>query len=316
MGRTPFRIVVAEPFSDDAVSRLRQHGEVTVLKDSAPETIISAVGNADALLVRAKAHVTARIIDSAPQLRVIGRASPTVDHIDLRAANRRDIPVVYCPNVAVNSCAEFTLALMLALHRRVVFFDKQLRDGQFDSARQMPVREFRRCTVGLLGIDPVAECLSQMLVAAFGVRILRHDPFDGRPAEMKAQFVSLAELLTQSDVLSIHLRHAPETRSFVNAARLGQMRPDAMLVNTTRGSLVDSSALADCLHKRSIAGAALDVFDIEPLPLTHPLRRAPNCILTPHVAGATTDAAEDRYSVADDVIRVLTGEKPHHQAVL
>lgn len=327
----PYHIVLAERFDDAAVARLEQVGQVSVLEDSSPEALLIAVSQADALLVRSKAHVTARIIDAAPRLKVIGRASPNVDHIDLRAARRRNISIVYTPNVAVRSIAEFTLGLILSLTRRLPYLDAQLRDGKFDTLRQPAGREMRCLTLGLLGIDFVAEELGRMCAAAFGTPVIYHDPAGRTPqdrvaqppsavermaqppsaVELAAQAVELDALLAQSDVLSVHLPFVPETRAFLNAARLAQLKPTAVVVNTSRGQVIDTVALAQALRRRQIAGAGLDVFEAEPLPANHPLRHAPNCILTPHVAGCTADASANRFhTAAEDVIRVLTGEPP------
>lgn len=311
-GRKPFRIVVAEPYAPDAIARLEAVGDVTVLKDSAPDTLIGALPEADALLVRTKTHVTARIIKAAPRLRVIGRASRTLDHIDLRAAGSRDISVVYSPLAAVASTAEFALGLMMALHRQIPFLDRLLRDGKFESIRQPAGHELGRRTLGLLGADPIASALCRIVSAAFGSRVLQYDPLGGGVGG--ADRVDLDTLLAESDILSVHLRLTPETRGFLSGDRIAAMKASALLVNVTQGTTVDTVALAEALRKRHLAGAALDVFETEPLPQDHPLRRAPNCILTPHVSGLTLDAAEGRFDVADDVVRVLRGEAPMHPA--
>lgn len=313
-GAKSLRIVLAEPFDPAVVARLEQIGRVSTLEDSAPESLLSAVAEADALLVRSKAHVTARIIEAAPRLKVIARASPTVDHIDLRAAKRRNISVVYAPNVAVASTAEFAFAAMMMLSRRIPFYDGQLRDGKFDTLRAPWGHEMRNHTIGLLGVDPVAQHLAELLSKAFSPPIIYHAP-DGRTLEgASAQAVTLDALLAESDILSIHLPLSPQTRGLLNADRLAKLKPGAMIVNTSRGAVIDTAALAAALRKHLIAGAALDVFEAEPLPGNHPLRTAPNCILTPHIAGATLDAAAARYDVADDVARVLKGEQPKHPA--
>jgi len=311
-GRKSYRIVVAEPYDPAAVARLEEIGQVDVLGDSAPDTLIRALPGADALLVRTKAHVTARIIDAGSDLKVIGRASPTVDHIDLRAAQRRNIRVVYAPHAAVTSTAEFALGLILALSRQIPFFDKQMRDGQFDALRAPRGHEMSYLVLGLLGVDPVAEKLGAMCSTAFGQRIQYYDPTGREPVDFTGQAVTLETLLSEADVISIHLPLRPHTRGLINDERLGLMKRTAMLINTSRGGVVDGQALARALMKHQIAGAALDVFDIEPLPNDHALRKAPNCILTPHVAGATLDATASRFSVADDVVRVLQGESPLH----
>ncbi len=134
-GDGSFHIVMAEPFDAHAVTRLQEVGEVDVLPSSAPDLLIEALSGADALLVKTKTHVTARIIDAAPKLKVIGRANSNADHIDLRATARRDIQVVYAPFAAVSSSAEFALSLILSLHRRFLFLDRQMRDGMFVALR-------------------------------------------------------------------------------------------------------------------------------------------------------------------------------------
>ncbi|MFQ5412456.1 MAG: NAD(P)-dependent oxidoreductase, partial [Phycisphaerae bacterium] len=316
-GRKPFKIVIAEPFASEAISRLEEIGHVTVLGNSAPDTLIAALPDADALLVRGKAHVTARIIDAAPRLKVIGRASPNIDHIDLRAASRRDIRVVYSPHAAVSSCAEFTLGLILAVHRRILFYDRDLRAGKFETLRNPTGREIGRETIGLLGIDPIANQLGAILSTAFGCKILYHDPYGNLPELFQGESVGLDALLGNADILSIHLRLTKETRGLLNAQQIHKMKTTAVLVNTSRGAVVDTLALAEALQQRRIAGAALDVYEAEPLPTQHPLREASlNCILTPHVAGATLDASEGRFKVADDVVRVLQGEPPEHAVKL
>lgn len=312
MGQEPFRIVVAEPYSKEAIARLEEVGQVEILTDSSPDALIAALENAHALLVRAKAHVTARVINAAPHLKVIGRASPTVDHIDLRAAGRRDIRVVYSPTAAVNSCAEFALAMLLALRRRLSFYDQQLRQGKFDALRLPTEFSIGATCVGILGVDAVAEQFGRALQSAFGCRILVHDPLGARPESFEADAVDLETLLHASDAVCVFLKPHRDTRGFLNAERLGLMRPTSLLVNLSRG-VVDTTALAAALAERRIAGAALDAYESDPLASDHPIRRAPNCILTPHVAGVTIDAVEGRYGVAEDVIRVLKGAAPHHE---
>lgn len=310
------RIVVAETFSPGAVERLQEHGTVTVLADAAPDTMIAALPDAEALLVRSKAHVTARIINAAPKLKVIGRAGPSVDHIDLRAASRRNISVVYTPHVAVTSVAEFALAMILALHRRLFHFNRFIRQGQFEALRVPAGHELSHCTLGLLGVDPVAERLGRICRAAFGCKVIYHDLTGRAPVDFDGDAVDLDTLLADADILSIHLRLSPETRGFLSAERLALLKSTALLVNTSRGPVIDTVALANALRAKQLAGAGIDVFEVEPLPADHPLRRAPNCILTPHVSGTTLDASAGRDNVAEDVIRVLQGQAPRYPAAL
>jgi len=309
-----FRIVVAEPFDAAAIARLQAFGHVDVLGDSSPQSILAAMPEADALLVRNKAHVTARIIEAGNRLKVIGRAAANIDHIDLRAAGRRNIPVVYTPHMAVTSTAEFTLAMVMAVHRKLPMFDRQIRAGQFEALRTPAGRELAHETIAFLGIDSVAERLGHILQSAFGPRIVFHDPAGKTPVEFTAESMELDALLAAADILVIHLPMSPATKRLLNADRLALMRPTAALVNASRGGVIDTAALANALQTRRLGAAALDVFEVEPLPMDHPIRRAPNCLLTPHVAAATIDAAASRFQVADDVIRVLSGRMPLHAA--
>ncbi|HPF39865.1 MAG TPA: NAD(P)-dependent oxidoreductase [Phycisphaerae bacterium] len=312
MGKAPFKIVVAEPFSEDAIARLEEVGRVEILEDSSPNALIEALEGAHALLVRAKAHVTARVINAAPDLKVIGRASPTVDHIDLRAAGRREIRVVYSPTAAVDSCAEFALAMLLSLRRRLSYYDQQLRQGKFDALRMPTELSIGATRIGILGIDPVAERFGQALQSAFGCELRVHDPWGVTPETFTAESVGLETLLRESDALCVFVKPHRDTRGLLNADLLSLMRPTSLLVNLSRG-IVDTTALAAALSERRIGGAALDAYESDPLASDHPIRRAPNCILTPHIAGMTIDAIEGRYGVAEDVIRVLQGATPHHE---
>lgn len=313
-GKKPYRIVIAEPYAPQAIARLREVGEVHILDDSAPQTILSAMEDCDALLVRNKAHVTARIIDAARNLKVIARASSNIDHIDLRAAGRRNISVVYAPHVAITSTAQFALALIMTLHRRLPQYDRQLRDGNFESLRAPQGHDLGHSTLGLLGVEPAGEHLAKMCKSAFGTPVIYHDPLGRRPIELSGDEVGFDDLLARSDILSVHLPSAPETKHILDAARIAAMKQTAVLVNVSRGSVIDTTALANALRRGHPSGAGLDVFELEPLPPQHPIRRAPNCILTPHVAGSTLDAADDRYSVAEDVVRILQGNTPMYSA--
>lgn len=312
MGESKFKIVVAEPYSDQALARLGEAGSVHVLPDTSPDTLISALEDAHALLIRAKAHVTARVLRSAPHLKVIGRASPQIDHIDLRAAGRQSVRVVYSPQAAVNSCVEHAMALLFALRRRIAHYDHQIRNGKYDALRTPSEYSISAMTVGILGVDPVGDRVGRNLADGFGCRVLYHDPADAKPELLSGNSVDLETLLRASDVVCVFVKSHPSTRGLIDADRLALMRPTAHLVNLSRG-VVDTTAVAQALSTGRLAGAALDAFDSNPLATNHPIRSAPNCILTPNIAGVTIDAIEDRFNVADDVVRVLLGDHPQHE---
>ncbi|HUN82699.1 MAG TPA: NAD(P)-dependent oxidoreductase [Phycisphaerae bacterium] len=312
-GTRPYKIVVAESFDAPALARLREIGSVHVLENCSPESILAEIPGAHALLVRGKAHVTARIIDAAPELKVIGRASPSIDHIDLKAAKRRQISIVYTPHVAVNSMAQFALGLILCLQRRIGYLDSQVRDGKFDTLRSPFGRELGLQTLGLYGTDPVGQTVARGCAAAFGTSILYHDPAQAKQeelADVPGEAATVERLQKECDIISVHLSGSRDAKLRLDGKFFEKMKPTAVLINISRGSAINTVDLAQALRRRTIAGAALDVFELEPLQLDHPLRSAPNCVLTPHVAGATVDANSQRSSVIEDVARVLQGESP------
>lgn len=308
------RFVVAEPFLAKALDRLKQFGSVLELTDSSPQSLLNAITDADALLIRARTHVTARILEAAPRLKVIGRAASSCDHIDLRVARQRQIGVVYAPTAATRSLVEYTVGLILAAQRRLIDYDRRIRSGEFASLRAPVSRELGRMTVGLLGMGLVAESVGKLLATGFGSRVVYADPTGGRPVELAAEEVSVEQLLRESGVVSMHLPLRASTKQFLNATRIAMLSPEAVVVNTTRGGLIDTIALADALKSGRLAGAALDVFETEPLPMNHPIRNAPRCLLTPHVGCVTKDSDEAVFDVVDDVLRVLQGELPLHPA--
>lgn len=306
------RFVVAEPILPSALDRLRGLGDVEELADPAPAALAAAISQADALIVRSKTHVTARVLEAAQRLRVIGRAAASVDHIDLRVARERNIDVVYAPHAADRALTEFTVAMILAIHRRLTYYDRHFRAGAYEALRQPEVYELGHLTLGLLGINRVAVSVGRIFSGAFGCRVLVSDPAGSEGPVLVGESVGLEELLKGSDILSIHLSLTTETRGFLNSQRLALLRPTAKIVNVTRGGVVDTNAVSEMLKTRRLAGAAFDVFEAEPLPAGHPLRNAPNCLLTPHIGACTRDVPEAAVDVVEDVLRVLRGERPLH----
>lgn len=312
MSSRAFRFVVAESYSTPALDRLRAHGTVLELADASPEALKAALPEADALLVRAKTHVTARILEAAPRLKVIGRAGSNYDHIDLRVARQKHIEVVYAPHAAVRALVEYTVGLILATMRRLIYFDRHVREGEFETLRHQSCRQLSTSTLGLIGMDPVAQGVARVVSQAFGARVLFDDPVDEHSGDGPAERVALNTLLAEADVVSLHLPLTPATRGLLSAERLAMLKPTAIVVNVSRGSLIDTVALAERLKTHLLGGAGIDVYESEPLSAEHALRTAPNCILTPHVGSLTREAADGLFDVVEDVIRVLQGERPKH----
>jgi len=264
--------------------------------------VVSAVGDAaalrrelpraDALLVRSDTRVTADLIAAGPRLRLIARAGMGVDNIDLAAATRRGIVVLNTPGANTVSAAEHTFALLLALVRKVPWAAQSMRSGAWDRTA-LGGSELHGKLLGIVGLGRIGLHVAG-IARGFGMRLVAHDPYvpAARGRELGVALVALDELLARADVVTLHLPLVDGTRHLLDARRLSLMKPTAMVINTARGGLIDEAALLCALERGAIAGAALDVFDQEPLPAESPLRRSERLVLTPHLAASTGEAQE------------------------
>ena len=306
---------VADPLAEDGLVLLRERCEVRVTQGLKEAELAPLLADARALIVRSETKVTASLMDAAPHLAVIGRAGVGVDNIDVRAATERGIYVVNAPLGNIVAAAEHTIALALSLMRKIPEADRSVRAGEWSRAKLMG-HELRGKTLGLVGIGRVGSLVAKR-AAAFEMKIIAHDPFatEASARAAGAQLVELDELFARADVISLHTPLTTQTRGLINGSTLAKMKPTAVLVNASRGEIVDPQALADALAAGTIAGAALDVFPGEPLAADSPLRGAPRTVLTPHIAGST---AEAQVNVAVDVVKqildILDG-KPARNAV-
>jgi D-3-phosphoglycerate dehydrogenase / 2-oxoglutarate reductase len=284
------RIVVADKISPRGLELLRRPGwEVST---PAAGDLRGALAAADALIVRSATRVSAELLEAAPSLRVVGRAGAGVDNIDVDACTRRGILVMNTPGSNSVSVAEHTFALLLALARMVPRLDAAIHAGRWEKGGALG-NELRGKTLGLIGLGRVGFSVARR-AQAFEMRVLACDPYVRSEVarEEDVAMVPLDDLLSRSDVISLHASLAPETEKIINTATLAKMKRGAWLVNTARGELVDEPALADALRSGHLAGAALDVFAAEP-PKDSPLAALPNVVATPHVAGSTVEAQEE-----------------------
>ena len=252
--------------------------------------------------------MTLPILDAAKRLQVVGRAGVGVDNIDVPAATARGVYVVNAPLGNIVAAAEHTVALTLALLRRVVDADRSVRANEWTRSKFVG-RELRGKTLGLIGIGRVGGEVARR-AAAFGMTVIAHDPFatEASARAAGARLVELDELVRSADVISLHVPLTEKTRGLIDAAALGKMKPTAVVVNAARGEVVDLDALAAALERGTIAGAALDVFAEEPLPANAAIRRAPRTVLTPHIAGSTAEAQTNvAVDVVEQILDVLDG---------
>lgn len=309
------QIVVAESFDDAAIARLTELGNVVRLEDCEAATLTAAVSDCDALLVRSAAHVTDEVIASAKRLRVIGRGGAGLDNIDLVAARRHGVTVVYTPAAATDAVADLTVGLMLSLVRGVCSADAAVRAGRFSEARQACIgKELSEFSIGIVGLGRIGRAVARRCRQGFGCEILFNDIVEPGWLDFSATFLEKQELYQSSDIVTLHVPFTASTHHMIDERALGLFKPGSFLVNTARGAVVNTSSLIDALQTGQLGGAALDVFEHEPILTDDPLLTAPRTLLTPHL-GARTIAGLDRMNlVVDDVVRVLRGERPHFAA--
>jgi D-3-phosphoglycerate dehydrogenase len=282
---------------------------LVVAQCKTPDEVIAAARDADALLVQ-WSPVSAAVIAALTRCKVIVRYGIGYDNVDTAAAKARGIPVCNVPDYGVSEVAEHAVALALAMARQLPQIDSRVRSGTWKIVPDRPMRPVREMTFATAGFGRIARAAHAMM-AGFGCMRIACDPFVGAEA-MKAAGVEKVDaggLFARADILSLHLPLTAETRHFANAAGLATMKKTAILVNTARGPLVDTVALAQALHDGTIAAAGLDVFESEPLPSDHPIRTAPRALLTSHVAWYSESSIPRLQRLAaEEVVRALHGE--------
>lgn len=300
-----FLLTDADRFPFDAEDRAAMSDAGVALRELAghePEEVVAAAQGADAVFVyyaRFQRDTIARL----EGVRVLARCGTGYDNIDVAAAREHGIEVVYVPDYGIDDVADHALALMLACARRIAYADRRVRAGAWPGYGELgPMFRLRGRTLGLFGYGRIGRRLGEK-GEALGMRVLAHDPYVAGAAATRE------ELFETADVVSVHAPLTPETRHAVGAAELAAMKPGAILVNTARGAIVDTVALATALRDGPLGGAGIDVFEEAPLPADHPLRACENVVLTPHSAAYTEEAlAEVRKRALADVLRILHGE--------
>ena len=309
------RVLITSIFlrpDDDVDRRLREAGFETthhpLTGKRSEEELIALLQGVDGAIVSVDPF-TARVLDAAPQLKVISRTGVGYDAIDVNAATARGVMVTTTPGVNRDAVADLAFALILCCARKLPENLAEVRRGGWKRHEGV---DLAGKTLGIIGLGTIGKEVAQR-AKAFKMRIVAYDVAQELPfAEATGiAYVPLAELLRRSDFVSIHCFLNETTRHLINAERLALMKPTAYLVNTARGGLVDTQALCRALREKRLAGAALDVMEEEPLPADSPLRAFDNVYLTPHAAGSTADARVRSGSVAaENLIRGLRGERP------
>jgi D-3-phosphoglycerate dehydrogenase / 2-oxoglutarate reductase len=282
--------------------------DLVVAQCKTPEEVIASCHDADALIVQ-WAPITQAVIESLKHCKVIVRYGIGVDNVDLKAAAAHGIPVCNVPDYCINEVADHTLSLALALARQVPQTDKVVRSGVWKITPPNPFPAFRDTIFATAGFGRIARAVLER-AKPFGFKLAAYDPFvEAKTFESTGiRCLSREELFKEAGILSLHLPFTQETTHFINREQLGSMRSASIVVNTARGGLIDTVALAETLAAGKIAGAGLDVFETEPLPNDHPLRQCPNALLTSHTAWYSGGSVPElQRKVAEEVVRGLTG---------
>jgi D-3-phosphoglycerate dehydrogenase len=287
-----FHVLIPDALDQVAIDVLNQAEglKVTNAGKLTQEQLVAQVGDADALMIRSGVKITREVLAAAKNLKIVARAGVGVDNVDLPAATEYGVVVVNTPGGNTISTAEFTLGLMLSVARFIPQGDASLKAGKWDRKTFIGV-ELRGKTLGIVGYGRIGRAVAKRALA-FDMTVLAYDPFVSaeQAQESGATKVELDELYQRSDFITLHALVNNDTQHMINASALAKMKDGVRIVNAARGGLIDDVALAEALKSGKVAGAALDVYEEEPPPSSHPLIGLTNVIDTPHLAASTSDA--------------------------
>lgn len=305
-------VLVSDPLTARAIDLLKVTPGVSLLerRGLSESDLLPIVAEIDAWIVRGGTQVTRRLIEAAPKLRWIGRAGAGLDNVDVAVAKARGIEVMNVPGANAVAVAELVFGLLLALLRQIPAADASVRRGEWDKSRFMG-RELRGKTLGIVGLGKIGGAVARRALA-FEMRCLGFDPLVPAAAAraMGVEPLLLDDLLSRSDIVTLHAPMSLETKGLIGAPQIARMPPGAILVNAARGGLVDEQALLEALDRGSLSGAGLDVFAEEP-PRSSPLRNHPRVVMTPHVGAATVEAQE---TVGEEIVKLLLAWMAAHPA--
>lgn len=307
--RAMARVLVTEKIADGGLDRLSAAGhEVDVQLDLTPEALLEAVVGAQALIIRSATNVTAEVLAAGRDLVVVGRAGIGLDNVDTEAATAQGVMVVNAPQSNILTTAEHTMAMLLAQARNIPQAHAALVAGRWERSRWEGV-ELADKTLGIIGFGRIGKLVAQRALA-FGMKVVAHDPFVApeRARQLNVEMLGLEELVAVSDFLTLHVVKTPETIGMIGKELLSKAKPTLRIVNVSRGGVIDEEALADAIREGRVAGAALDVFAVEPT-TSSPLFELPQVVVTPHL-GASTVEAQDKAgdTIAEQVALALAGE--------
>jgi D-3-phosphoglycerate dehydrogenase len=308
-------VLVTEGSDPRPLEWLRARAEVVEVKYDEP-ALIEHVARADGMCVRTYTKVNDGLLAHAPRLKVVGRGGVGLENIDVAACRRRGVEVVYTPDANTLAVADFLFGGMIQLLRPYATVGaKMYPPAEFKNIRNTQRgRQLNELTIGILGMGRVGRRVGTIAANGFSMRVIYNDVIDVGPLPFAATAVDKETLYRESDVLSLHVDMRKGNEHLVGRDQLALMKRDAILINTSRGEVLDTDALAEVLRAKQIAGAMIDVYDPEPPAADFPLVGMPNVLLTPHMAARTHTAIENMSWVVRDIVEVLEGRKPKYPA--
>ncbi|GGA85318.1 phosphoglycerate dehydrogenase [Ornithinibacillus halotolerans] len=305
-----FKVLITDPISEEGISPLRQSKEVHIVIQTNwnTEELKQNIIDFDALIVRSQTQVTREVIECAPNLKIIGRAGVGVDNIDVEAATEKGIIVVNAPNANTNSAAEHTMAMLMALSRKIPQAYLALKEKQWDRKKYVGV-EIKNKTLGIIGLGRIG---AEVAYRAKGQRmhVVAYDPFltKEQAEKMGIEYGNLDDVLRKADFITVHTPLVKETKHLLNHDAFEKMKTGVQLINCARGGIIDEDALYEAILSKKVAGAALDVMEEEPF-YHHRLLDLPEVILTPHIGASTVEAQENvAIDVSHDILHFINGE--------
>jgi D-3-phosphoglycerate dehydrogenase len=302
------KVLVSDPIDQVGIDILSQVAQVDIKTGLPPEELVRIIPEYDALMIRSGTQVTKAMIEAGNQLKIIGRAGVGVDNVDVAAATRQGIIVVNSPEGNTIAAAEHAIAMMLALSRYIPDANQSVKGGKWDRKSFTGVEVYKK-TLGVVGLGKIGSHVATV-AKAMGMKLLAYDPFlsNERAEQLGCRLVDLDVLLREADYVTLHLPKTPETAHMINAEVLAKMKPNARIINCARGGIIDEVALAEAIKQGTIAGAALDVYEAEPLGESALRSLGKEVVLTPHLGASTAEAQVNvAIDVAEQIRDVLLG---------
>ncbi|MGD9224959.1 MAG: NAD(P)-dependent oxidoreductase [Desulfobacterales bacterium] len=310
-------IACSGPIGEVAVKILEPYGDIAVAEDGSEEALLRILRGAVGLILRGDGIGSKQVIETATDLKVIGRSGVGYDNVDIQVANARKIPVIITPGANSQAVAEAALTFMLALCKKIIHWDAQLKQGNWRSRFEQSSGDLEGATIGIIGFGRIGRKLAE-LIRPFGMTVLAHDPFvtEETARALDVALVELDELLKRSDFVSIHALLNENTQGLINKTRLNLMKPGSFLINLARGGIIESlDILYEGLTDGPLAGVGLDVFDPEPPDVDHPIFKLDNCLTSPHAICMSRRAMYTSFKMmAEDMAAVLDGRQPRFVA--